>query len=512
MGVAGAPEPKEPEKPKPPMKIRARTIDTWVSRVPAPPAAAKPGAPPAPAKPPEPGQPAQANAVKYQLDTAHCEDDVIVHQDPTEPDKPRGVDILGRTLHIDGSPDGNVMTVVGWPNRPGEVHQEEMSLIGPHITLDQVRNAAAVKGRGALKMPTNSDLSGGELAQPEVVVVHWRDEMDFKGALRSAKFLGKVSARQGESWVVCHTMHVVFDRPVYFNQAQKKTPPPKSNDPKAAGDDKPKIDKVFCHPVAGDSTDDKRDLFVTYKQIEYDKTGKPIKDQTLTAQELEMFAQMQDTPGGEKYQRVVASGPGVLRIWQPGDKDPGAEPAGNKPMQPMPMQPGAPQAGAGEDQEMKLTIVTFNDRMVAIDKAKVFQTATFQRSVQVINVPADSPNLDVQPNRLPPRAVFLTCAKELVVSSHKKGTAPPVQRMDAYGNAYLRTDEYDGVGETITNDDKLVILTGSDALPARIMNRFNTGNDQIGKKIKYDRKTKSWSVLESFGGTITGGSGGGPKK
>jgi hypothetical protein len=507
MAVAGAPEPKEPEKPKPPMKIKARTIDTWVSRVPAPPAAS--------AKPPEPGQPAPANGVKYQLDTAHCEDDVIVHQDPTEPGKPRGVDILGRTLHIDGSPDGNVMTVVGWPNRPGEVHQEEMSLIGPHITLDQVRNTAVVKGRGALKMPTNSDLSGGELAQPEVVVVHWRDEMDFRGALRSAKFLGKVSARQGDSWVVCHTMHVVFDRPVYFNQAQKKTPPPKAtNDPKGE-DDKPKIDKVFCDPVAGDAVDDKRDLFVTYNQVENDKTGKMIKWQQLTAQELKMFAQVQDTPGSEKYQRVEAFGPGILRIWQLGDKDPGgsgAEPAGNKPVQPMPMQPGAPQAGPGDDQEMKLTIVHFNDRMVAIDKAKVFQTATFQHRVLVINVPSDSPNLDVQPNRLPPRAVFLTCTKELVVSSHKKGTAPPLQRMDAYGNAYIRTDDYDGLAETITNDDKLMILTGSDAQPARIMNRFNTGNDQTGKKIKYDRKTKSWDVLESFGGTITGGSSGGPKK
>ena len=507
--MAVAVVPKEPEKPKPPMKIRAKTIDTWVTRIPAPPAPAAKPDPNTPAEPP-------ANAVKYQLDKAHCEDNVVVHQDPTDPSKPRGVDILGRLLLIDGSVDGSVMTVFGWPNRPGEVHQEEMSLIGPKVVLDQVHNASSVEGRGALTMPTNSDLAGGELAQAEVVVIHWRDSMSFKGAQRSAEFVGKVSARQGESWVLCHTMHVVFDRPVYFNQTQKRAAPqPKG----AAADDKPKIDTVYCYPAAADSADDKQELTVTYNQVEFDKTGKTIKSQRLTAQELKMEAQARDTAGGEPYQCVKAFGPGVLRIWQAGDKDPsGPAPAANKPGQPAPMppmpkppagQPMAPvQPGAKpppDEQEMKLTVVTFSGNMTAIDKAKVFQKATFENNVTAISVPADSPNVEVERHRLPPRALLLTCDKELVVWTHKKGNAPPVQRMDAFGNAYLRSDDYDGWGETISHDGKLVLLTGSEAIPARIMERFNTGNDRSGKKIRYNRADGSYSVIEGFGGTLGGG-------
>jgi hypothetical protein len=89
-----------------------------------------------------------------------------------------------------------------------------------------------------------------------------------------------------------------------------------------------------------------------------------------------------------------------------------------------------------------------------------------------------------------------------VVWSHKKGDSPAVQHMDATGNAYLRSDDYDGWGEKISNDGKMVVLTGSEAVPARIMNRFNKGSDQSGKKIMYNRADKSFKVIESFGGTL----------
>ena len=59
--------------------------------------------------------------------------------------------------------------------------------------------------------------------------------------------------------------------------------------------------------------------------------------------------------------------------------------------------------------------------------------------------------------------------------------------MDAYGNAYMRSDEYDGWGETISHNGQQVILTGSEVLPARVMNRYNRANEQAGKKIINDR-------------------------
>ena len=40
--------------------------------------------------------------------------------------------------------------------------------------------------------------------------------------------------------------------------------------------------------------------------------------------------------------------------------------------------------------------------------------------------------------------VTLRCAERLVVSKHRPDGAPPAQRMDAYGNVFIRSDEYDG--------------------------------------------------------------------
>ncbi len=494
--VPKPPEPlaKAPEKSRPPIKIRAKVIETFVTRVAVAPAPAKPGE-------------AHAEAgARYQLDRARCEDNVTVHQDPVDPTKPRGIDIIGRLLLIDGSADGSVMTVFGWPNKLGEVHQEEMSLIGPKVVLNQVLNSAAVDGRGALTIPTKSDFAGTELARPETVVIQWRDSMAFNGAQKSAIFIGKVQAQQGESSVQCHTMNVVFDRPIYFNQAQKKAPPKTVVDPKdrnavhaAKKEESAKIDKVFCYPAPADAADTRGELEVIYSQVDYDKTGKPIKVQWLRVQELKMEAQAQDPNGGEKYQRVVAEGPGTLRIWQQGDANPVGPAAG---AQPTPMAPGALPSKGGE-QEMKLTVVEFRGRMTGIDKGKVFQHATFGDDVTAISLPSDSPTVKVEKHNLPPRSVFLKCDKELVVWSHKKGDAPAAQNMDAIGNAYLRTDEYDGSGQTISTAGKTVTLTGSEAIPARIMNRFGQGNEQTGKQIIYDRGAASFRVKEGFGGTIS---------
>ncbi|AWM37154.1 hypothetical protein GobsT_49120 [Gemmata obscuriglobus] len=472
------PEPaaKAPEKPKPPHQISAKSIEMHLTRFTAP--------SPAGPKPKEPA----AESVRYQLNHARCEEAVNVHQDPTDPSKSRGVDILGRLLLIDGSADGSVMTVYGWPNRLGEVHQEEMSLLGPEVVLNQVRNSASVTGRGALTMPTNSDLAGGELRQPEVVVIHWRDKMTFDGAKRSAQFVGKVQATQGESSVNCHTMNVVFDRPMYFNTAQKQAAAREGNTSKA------KLDKVFCYPAPGDTADVERDLEVRFNQVEHDKDGKPIKVQQLSASELRMFAQAQEPGSKETFQRIIAEGPGRVRIWQQGEANP-VGPAGGaapQPMQPVPK----------NDQEMKLTIVEFSGRMTAVEKGKVYREATFGDNVKAVSVPAKSPTLAVNMNNPPDRAVLMTCSKKMVVWSHKKQNAALEQVMEAVGNAYVQSDDYDGSAETIKTHGKAVDLIGSATIPARVMSRGGQGTEKTGKIISYDRSTGSVNIVEGFGGRI----------
>jgi hypothetical protein len=497
-----APEPKEPEKPKPPTKIRARTIDTWVSRYPLPTPPAGAGA--ASAKAPKPGpNNEQANGgMKYQLEKADCEGMVTVHQDPADATKPRGTDILGSKLEILSSPEGHRMTVYGWETRPGEVHNEGSSLIGPKVVIDQVHNFASVEGRGSLVLPASSDLSGAELKQPESVVINFRDGMKFFGAKKLAEFFGKVNASQGPSWVACHTMAVNFDRPVYFTQLNRPDTPPKPgakgpNAPKNGQDeDKPKVDVVYCYPAPGDAADGPQEKQVWFYQVDRDpETGKITRRQTLRARELTLRAQARDPGNSEPYRLVLAEGPGTVRTWQMSSKD---EDAGitTPPKQPASTTPQQPEG------EMKLTVVEFGGRMTAKDKGPAYQSATFLDSIEVIQVPTDIPDLQVDRNKLLPRSVRLTCHDQLTVWAHKKGNEPPVQHMIATGNADVQNDEYAGWGDIITVEGKKITLDGAGIVPARLKSRFK-GNEQAGKKIIIDRATNSFEVQGSIGGTLT---------
>jgi hypothetical protein len=476
---AAAPKPAEPQKP--PMKLRARTIETWVTRLPAPKSAA----------PPKPGAPADsAGGMKYQMEKARCEGNVTVHQDPVDATKPRGTDILGSRMLIDSTPDGSVLTVFGWDDKPGEVHNEGTSLVGPKVVIDQLHNSATIEGRGSLVMPASSDLNGSALKQPEPVVVHFRDGMKFQGAKKVADFFGKVTAAQGSGWVTCHTLQVNFDRPVYLSQANRPAATPGKKDESA------KLDVVYCYPAPADTAESAQEKQVYFDQLDRDpQTGRPVRRQRIEARELTLRAQVRDAGGGEPYKFLRAAGPGIVRTWQPGSKDDAA--AGP---QPAPKGAGPQQGGT----EMKLTVVNFSGTMVGKDKGGVYREATFYDSVRVIDLPSDNPDLVVEPHKLPPQATTLSCADQLVVWSHARPNQPTEQHMKATGNAYLQSQEYDGWGETIELVGKTVIFVGEGSVPARIKNRFN-GNDQTGKKIIFDRATNHYKVEGSLGGTLSPG-------
>ncbi|MBX9583090.1 MAG: hypothetical protein K2X87_22515 [Gemmataceae bacterium] len=512
--------PPEPAKPKPPLRVRARLIDTFVERIPVEPA--KPADPPAKDKD---ADAAPEAATKYQLKTARCEGNVVVHQDPADKDKPRGVDIKGQTLLVDHHPDGSVMTVTGTDKVLGEVHHEGMSVLGPKVVIDQLRNRMTVDGRGSLVLPAGSDLAGREVPQnpspadpkapppkpPGEVVVHWRDGMAFDGATKLAEFVGRVQATQDESFVVCHTMQVIFDRAVSFNQFRSpgQAPRPKAPDPKAdpnaPKDDKPKVEVVYCYPAPGDSPDEPQAAdTVTYSEVirepRGDPRGKVVKTQHVTAKELMIAARWKDPATGEACQKVEGHGPGTVRLWQPGEKDPAG--------------PGEPAARPGEPEtEMKLTVVNFGGRMTIKDQGKVFQQAVFHDTVEVLHAPAADPRMTLERRALPVGAVRLTCADRLTVSTHRPQppavrpgekpaeAPPPRQDLVAVGNAFISSDDYEGWAETITSDRQFVTLDGSGTTLARIARRYG-GDETPGKRIVYDRKTKGFQVDGSPGGTL----------
>lgn len=512
-GPAAPKEADPPKPPKPPMKLKARVIDSWVIRYPAKrPDPKKADAPPAkPAA--DPAAPADGGSMKYELEKARCEGSYtvnekvapLVHQDPTDPapDK-KGLDIFGQTMFVDHTPDGSVLTVTGADDRrPGEVHHEGMSIVGPKVVIDQLNNVVQVEGRGALVMPASSDLGGGQLKHPSVVVVNWRDAMKFQGATKLAEFFGKVTAQQNEAEVTCHTMQVRLDRPVDFSQRPKPAPEAGAKAPKPAGKDNPKIESVRCYPAPDDVPDEpKTAKWVTFREVLRDETGRVAKDQRLTARELEMTSRPL-TPGGkELLQQVDAAGPGTLRVWQPGQKDDASPAPGSGAA--APARSGAkPPANQAKETEMKLTIVQFAGRMTAVDRGRVFQQATFLDTIEVIYAPADRPGAAIDRHNMPRGSVFLKCADKLIVSTRKQPSVPASQRMDALGNAYIRSDEYDGRGETITSDGPTVTLKGGENSFASVFHRINQ-TYQSGKTIVYDRATGAYHADGSPGTTIQG--------
>jgi hypothetical protein len=73
--------------------------------------------------------------------------------------------------------------------------------------------------------------------------------------------------------------------------------------------------------------------------------------------------------------------------------------------------------------------------------------------------------------------------------------------MYAYGDAYIQNEEYEGSGEEIQSEGKIVRLFGKQNL-ARIKSRLG-GTDQAGETIVYDRATDHYRVDGSIGGTLT---------
>jgi hypothetical protein len=156
---------------------------------------------------------------------------------------------------------------------------------------------------------------------------------------------------------------------------------------------------------------------------------------------------------------------------------------------------------------MKLTVVTFTGRMVAKDKGRLYQEAVFYPDEQggtpteVVHAAAADPGVSIAPGNPPPGTVRLTCVGRLVVSTHRPDNTPATQRLDAFGNVFIRSDEYDGWGETVTSDGRYVTLTGAGNTLARINNRFN-GSGNSSRRIIYDRATGGYQVEGSAGATI----------
>src|SRR5262249_7896388 len=246
---------------------------------------------------------------KNDLEKLSCEGRVLVKQAPASP-QDKGVDIRGDTLQLTRQAEGNILAVTG---ELAQVRMDKLFIVGPVVNIDQTTNTAWVRGQGAMTMPSNSTLEGGKLTKPSELTVHWTKRMDFNG--KYAEFQGDIQAEQDSGRLLCKRLQVFLDRPVSLKEGEKQG-------------QQPRVEKLVCETLVRiEDSQRENGKLRSYKRIE--------------SPELEL-----DNDDGQ----VVAPGPGVVRLVQPGNKDElGTPKAGTAPGQ------GAQAKGSKADEELKFT-------------------------------------------------------------------------------------------------------------------------------------------------------------
>jgi lipopolysaccharide export system protein LptA len=478
--AAGAPQPAAPVNP-----LAAPTAAAPIGPVTAVP---PPGPAATPAPPPKKPIEVRARALQAfivrrgetnEVETVDCEDDVHVHQDPVPPQE-RPTDMRGRALNLKHTPGGNILTVTGTIDQPGEVHLPDISLIGPTVVIDQVENVAEVQGLGSMRMTSATDFDGKKLAKPTPMTVTWKQGMRFTG--KQAVFRGFVQADQETTTILCQTMQVDLTKPVSLNQ-QRETGRTPSPDPAT-------VDKVVC-----DAGPDRPQGAIITDTIR--ENGRLMSIRRLEQDEFAMYKEE-----GRLDAANHGNGRGFVRIIQLGPKDE---------TQPGPKQGARPPAPAAPtkplEQEYKATIVRYKGPMRLNNQSR---TAQFFDDVEVLHLPVETPDrqppFDSTVNKLPLGALYLH-SNRMTVYSAKDAAGQTRQEMIANGRADVTIgDQFHGAADEIKYDEakQLVTLVGRPGAPAHARRLGPSGTDSgeiIAEKILYDRARDIINIERGYSAT-----------
>jgi lipopolysaccharide export system protein LptA len=454
--------------------------------------------PDAPAKPAaEPPRPIDLSARSIEADVLRCDErtaldhlwtegKVLVHQEPNKAGE-QGVDIKGGTLNMKCYAEGNVLEVSGDYRDEGEdlaqLKIDKMHIVGPDVHIDQALNKVWVYGPGAMNMQSNTSLEGKPLGRTVPLQVFWSEDMVFQG--EHAVFNGNIQAEQESARLACQHLQVFFDRYISLKEGGR-------------GDQPAKI-----RSLVGD-----KDVRVEDKVVE---KGKLVKYQKFQGSILTMNTEPRDEegsrpPGKSKDAKsndanvVHLSGPGNVRILQRGGANLTAPPGKTPANQPAAKQPA-------EEQEMKLTYVSFEKRM---DASNQTNTAKFWGSVRVLHLPCEDEDLEIDLDAmlavgLPPGAMHLRC-NLLTVQSHSV-QGKNNQEMVAHGQVEVQAKEFYAKADHMTyNEAKDQIIFEADPGNVATLAKYGPKGAQPdiirGQKILYIRSTGAASIpkFESLSG------------
>jgi hypothetical protein len=469
-GEKGTEPAKENVKPaEPAVDVKADRVYTRILLKNAPEAAG--GAQPAEA----PGGP---EAGRGEVQLALLRGKVLFHQDP-EPGKTKGTDVIGEAIDLANQGKGKMEIKVDYRVDPkanldkaalallphARVSNEEMTITGPTIGLNQLKDVAWVDGPGTLRQMAERGLFTDKgLAEPKSdngdqarrapdttkrpMTISWKTRMRFMGQSHDpsgrpaaqANFYGSVNAVTDTAQLVCKDrMETYMDRTVALTR-----PPKREGEAKPEEEEpKPQIALIRCYEdviVVASKRDPKSNVLLQQQRIEgkevtYDKrTGNfhvpgagivylwnrnekgkgPTTGQTLTPTQ-HTVATTSSAPNARRPaadarrnadQKQASRGKPTAK-----DKDKGK--------------------GKGELPPLELTMITFSKEMkgryLAGEDADTTATrwADFNGDVQALNAKVKNERVYFDFDRRPDDGMLLTSQSLRVVSEPTPGEASP---------------------------------------------------------------------------------------
>ena len=92
------------------------------------------------------------------------------------------------------------------------IRQDQNTLAGERIRLDQNRQSAVVEGPGRMRFEIESDMDGNELADPRPVEITWDEGMEYYGKTNAAVFTGSVHLISQLESMDCQQMRLLFEK------------------------------------------------------------------------------------------------------------------------------------------------------------------------------------------------------------------------------------------------------------------------------------------------------------
>ncbi|HEU00851.1 MAG TPA: hypothetical protein ENH89_10950 [Aurantimonas coralicida] len=92
------------------------------------------------------------------------------------------------------------------------IRQDQNTLAGDLIRLDQNRQSAVVEGPGRMQFEIESDMDGNELADPRPVDITWDEGMEYYGKTNAAVFTGNVHLISQFESMDCQQMRLLFEK------------------------------------------------------------------------------------------------------------------------------------------------------------------------------------------------------------------------------------------------------------------------------------------------------------